>query len=180
MIYSKNCMQMSMFTTKPHFIFQCVPIPTIKRVCENGCCSQTYVPLITAHAFLIHEICTMKLSQDDKILCNPGSNTEESQRPGLLYACVKKAHTLGGDNPSNSSLFFTSFYEGLQEQFQSISLKQQQLKTSWKDCLERAVNPTLQTYDTQQTINRMATWTYQQLTQQQQNFIDHYTHNADI
>ena len=161
------------------FHFQCVPIPTITRRCDNKCCSQTYVPLTTAHPFLIEEICTMKLSQNEKILCNPGRNINEKLQPGLLYACVRKAHTLGGVNPSDSSLFFTDFYEGLDQRFQYDGLKKQ-LHDNWKQCMEIATYSASETYTAQQIEEHMANWTNQQLTKQNQNFIDHYTHNADI
>ncbi len=100
-------------------ILQHIPIAMITKtfIHKHLCCTVTYCPLVTAWATRIHEFQGFKAGFDPNdqfkhLIVNPGNLTTKQQNPGILYAAMSHAGTMGRMTPNNphpkeSAIFWT-------------------------------------------------------------------------
>jgi hypothetical protein len=77
----------------------------------------TYCPLVTAWATTIHKFQGLEAAFDPNdqfkhLIVNPGDLTTKQQNPGILYAAMSHAKTMGqmtpnNPRPKNSAIFWT-------------------------------------------------------------------------
>ncbi len=100
-------------------ILQHIPIAMITKICycKQSCCTVTYCPLVTAWETTIHKFQGFKAGIDlndqfKHLIVNPGSLTTKQQNPGILYAAMSRAKTMGhmtsnNPHPKESAIFWT-------------------------------------------------------------------------
>ncbi len=100
-------------------ILQHIPITMITKTCNRKqlCCTVTYCPLVTAWATTIHKFQCFEAGFDPNdqfkhLIVDPGDLTTEQQNPGILYAAMSHAKTMGQITPNNphpkdSAIFWT-------------------------------------------------------------------------
>ncbi len=93
----------------------------ITKTCnrKQSCCRVTYCPLVTAWATTIHKFQGFEagfdpIDQFKHLIVNPGDLTAEQQNPGILYAAMSRAETMGQMTPNNphpkdSAIFWTGW-----------------------------------------------------------------------
>ncbi len=101
------------------FILQHIPITMITKTCncKQSCCTVIYCPLVTAWATTIHKFQGFEAGFDPNdqfkhLIVNPGNLTTKQQNPGILYAAMSHAKTMGQITPNNphpkdSAIFWT-------------------------------------------------------------------------
>ncbi len=100
-------------------ILQHIPIAMITKTCNRKqlCYTVTYCPLVTAWATTIHKFQGFEAGFDPNdqfkhLIVNPGDLTTKQQNPGILYAAMSHAKTMGQMTPNNrqiknSAIFWT-------------------------------------------------------------------------
>jgi hypothetical protein len=91
----------------------------ITKTCnrKQSCCTVTYCPLVTAWATTTHKFQGFEAGFDSNdqfkhLIVNPGNLTTEQQNPGILYAAMSRAKTMGqiipnNPHPKDSVIFWT-------------------------------------------------------------------------
>jgi hypothetical protein len=89
-------------------ILQHIPISMINKTCNHkqSCCTVTYCPLVTAWATKIHKFQGFEAGFDPNdqfkhLIVDPGNLTTKQQIPGILYADMSRAKTMGQMTPNN-------------------------------------------------------------------------------
>ncbi len=100
-------------------ILQHIPIAMITKTCncKQSCCTVTYCPLVIAWATTIHKFQGFEAGfnpndQFKHLYVDPGDLTTKQQNPGILYAALSCAKTMGWMTPNNphpkdSAIFWT-------------------------------------------------------------------------
>jgi hypothetical protein len=100
-------------------IVQHIPIAMMTKSCNHkqSCSTVTYCPLVNAWATTIHKFQGFEagLNPNDQfkhLVVNPGDLTTKQQNPGILYAAMSRAKTMGQMTPNNphlkdSAIFWT-------------------------------------------------------------------------
>ncbi len=100
-------------------ILQHIPMAMITKSCNHkqSCCAVTYSPLVTAWATTIHKFQGFEAGFDPNdqikhLIVDPGNLTTKQQNPGILYAAISHAKTMGQMTPNNrhpkgSAIFWT-------------------------------------------------------------------------
>ena len=92
-----------------------IPIPITSTLCNNKCCTRTFVPLTVAYARTVHKFQGLTAGPVDQgripnmyscVICDPGPNSFEGTNPGLLYTCVSRGTSLGNDDGIGSAVYF--------------------------------------------------------------------------
>ncbi len=80
----------------------------ITKTCnrKQSCCTETYCPLVTAWATTIHKFQGFEAGFDPNdqfkhLIVYPGNLTTKQQNPGILYAAMSHAKTIGQMTPNN-------------------------------------------------------------------------------
>ncbi len=100
-------------------ILQHIPIAMITKTCNRKqlCCTVTFCPLVTAWATTIHKFQGFEAGFDPNdqfkhLIVDPGNLTTKQQNPGILYAAMSHAKTMGqmtsnNCHPKDSTIFWT-------------------------------------------------------------------------
>jgi hypothetical protein len=89
-------------------IIQHIPIAMITKTCnrKQSCCTVTYCPLVTAWATKNHKFQGFEAGFDPNdqfkhLIVDSGNLTTKQQNPGILYAAMSHAKTMGHMTPNN-------------------------------------------------------------------------------
>ncbi len=88
-------------------ILQHIPIAMMTKTCNHkqSCYTVTYCPLVTAWATAIHKFQGFEAGFDPNdqfkhLIVDPGDLTTKQQKPGILYAAMSHAKTMGQMTPN--------------------------------------------------------------------------------
>jgi hypothetical protein len=89
-------------------ILQHIPIAMITKTCnrKQSCCTVTYCPLVTAWATTSYKFQGFEAGFDPNdhfkhLIVDPGDLTTKQQNPGILYATMSRAKTMGQMTPNH-------------------------------------------------------------------------------
>ena len=82
----------------------------LTQLCKNGCCNIRFCPLSVAFGRTIHSFQGQEAGKGkpiETIVVNPGPKCFETVNPGTLNCCITRATSIGVDENSHSSIYFT-------------------------------------------------------------------------